>query len=248
VRAAAKTPDLEPKKWPSQRRSRETFDAIVEAATWLLAERGYAGTTTNHIAERAGVNIASLYEYFPGKDAIVAQVAERLVERVMARLAEAAAEVLAAEDDEAVRRWIEQIHAIVGREGRLVAVFLYQVPYTGQLAPIQAVGARLLEFSQQVRGRAGDFLRREVSDAALHLLINLVTSTIMQCILEPPDDVTERELLDELVLRVEEWLRGPGPAPHAVPDGPPGRPRSAARPRSRNRRTAGSRSRPIARS
>jgi len=54
-----------------------------EQARRLLPELGYAGTTTNHIAERAGVNVASLYEYFPGKDAIVAQVAERLVERVL---------------------------------------------------------------------------------------------------------------------------------------------------------------------
>lgn len=248
MRAAAKTPDLEPKKLPSQRRSRETFDAIVEAATWLLAEWGYARTTTNHIAERAGVNIASLYEYFPGKDAVVAQVAERLVERVMARLAEAAADVLAADDDDAVRLWIEQIHAIVGREGRLVAVFLYQVPYTGQLEPIQAVGARLLEFSQEVRERAGSFVRRDLSDAGLHLLINLVTSTIMQCILEPPDDVSEGELLDELVRRVEEWLRGPGPRRQPSQEGTPGHPPSAARRRSRKRRTDGSRSRPIARS
>lgn len=222
----AKALDLQPKKRPSQRRSRETFDAIVEACTWLLPRRGYAGTTTNHMAERAGVNIASLYEYFPGKDAVVTQVAERLVERVMARLAEAAAEVLEADEDEAVRLWIEGIHAIVGREGRLVAVFLYQVPYTNQLAPIQAVNARLLEFSQQVRDRAGGFVRRELTDAGLHLLINLVTSTILQCVLEPPGDVSERELLDELVLRVEEWLRGPADS----------------------RRRAGSRSRPTARS
>ena len=209
MHASAKPLDLEPKKRPGQRRSRETFDALVEACTWLLPERGYAGTTTNHIAARAGVNIASLYEYFPGKDAIVAQVAERLVQRVLDRLAEAAAGVMAAGEDDAVRLWIERIHDIVAREKELVAVFLYQVPYTHQLEPIQAIGVRLLEFSQQVRWHAGGFVRRELSDPALHLLINLVTSTIMQCVLEPPAGVTPRELLDELIRRVEEWVRGP---------------------------------------
>src|SRR4029450_5762363 len=118
--------DLAPKKRPSQRRSRETVEAPVDACTGLLPELGYAGTTTNHIAERAGVNIASLYEYFPGKDAIVAQVAERLVERVLARLADAADEVMAAGGDDAVRLWIERIHEIVFRERELVAVFVYQ--------------------------------------------------------------------------------------------------------------------------
>jgi len=199
--------DLEPRKWPSQERSRATFDAVVDACTLLLPERGYAGTTTNHIAERAGVNIASLYEYFPGKDAIVAQVAERLVERVLARLARGAARVMDGGEEQAVRRWIELIHATVAREKDLVAVFLYQIPYTDQLAPIEAIGARLLEFSQQVRRHAGGFVRDDFNDATLHLVINLVTSTIMQLVLDPPRDVTRRELLDELIRRVEDWIR-----------------------------------------
>jgi AcrR family transcriptional regulator len=208
VQRASQLPDLRPKKRPSQRRSRETFEALVEACAWLLAKRGYAGTTTNHIAERAGVNIASLYEYFPGKDAIVAQVAERLVERVLARLADGAAGVMASGENDAVRLWIEWIHDVVAQEKELVAVFLQQVPYTSQLEPIQAIGARLLELSQQVRWHAAGLIRRELSDPALHLLINLVTSTIMQCVMEPPADVTPRELLDELSRRVEEWVRG----------------------------------------
>jgi len=200
--------DLAPKKLPAQARSEATFDALVEACTWLLPRRGYAGTTTNHIAERAGVNVASLYEYFPGKDAIVAEVAARLVQRVLARLAVGAERSLRAPESDAVRIWIEWIHETVSREKALVSVFLYQVPYTDQLEPMKTIGARLLELSQQVRARAGGFLRPDFSDASLHLLINLVTSTIMQSVLDPPQDVSRRALLDELVRRVEEWIRG----------------------------------------
>jgi AcrR family transcriptional regulator len=179
----------------------------VDACTGLLPELGYAGTTTNHIARRAGVNVASLYEYFPGKDAVVAQVAERLVQRVLARLAQGVPRVMGARADDAVRLWIELIHDTVARERKLVSVFLYQVPYTNQLEPIQAIGGRLLGFSQQVRARAGGFVRADFSDAALHLLINLVTSTILQSVLDPPADVSRRELLAELTRRVEEWVR-----------------------------------------
>jgi AcrR family transcriptional regulator len=179
----------------------------VEACTGLLPERGYAGTTTNHIAERAGVNIASLYEYFPGKDAIVAQVAERLVQRVIGRIAHGSARVLRAREADAVRLWIGLIHDTVAREKQLVAVFLYQVPYTSQIEGVRTLSPRLLEFSQQVRRRAGGFVRPDFSDAALHLLINLVTSTIMQSVFDPPQDVTRRALLEELTLRVEDWIR-----------------------------------------
>jgi AcrR family transcriptional regulator len=198
---------FEPKKRPSQQRSRQTFDALVEACTGLLVERGYAGTTTNHIALRAGVGVASLYEYFPGKDAIVAQVAERLVERVLERLARGAARVMDGGEQAAVRRWIELVHDTVAGEKRLVAVFLYQVPYTNELAPIRALGARLLDFSQRVRAHAGGFVRADFSDATLHLLVNLVTSTIMQLVFDPPQDVSRRALLDELSRRAEDWIR-----------------------------------------
>jgi AcrR family transcriptional regulator len=207
VTRARKAFDFAPKKRPSQERAQATFDALVEACTWLLPRRGYAGTTTNHIARRAGVNIASLYEYFPGKDAIVAQVAERLVERVLGRLETGAAELARARERDAVRRWIELIHDTVAREKDLVAVFLNQVPYTNQLDPIRAIGARLVELSQNVQLRGGGSLRSDVSGASLHLLINLVTSTIMQIVQDPPQDVSERALLDELTRRVEGWLR-----------------------------------------
>jgi AcrR family transcriptional regulator len=199
--------EFAPKKRPAQERSQATFDALVQACTWLLPRLGYAGTTTNHIAARAGVNIASLYEYFPGKDAIVAQVAERLVERVLARLAEGAPRVAAAGEASAVRRWIELIHDTVAREKALIAVFLGQVPYTNQLDPIRDLGARLVAFSLDIRRHAGGLVRDDLTGASLHLLINLVTSTILQIVNDPPRDVSQRELLEELVRRVEIWTR-----------------------------------------
>lgn len=205
--ARRKLREFAPKKRPAQERSRATFDAVVQAATWLLPRLGYAGTTTNHIAARAGVNIASLYEYFPGKDAIVAQVAERLVDRVLARLAEGAPRVAAAGEANAVRRWIELIHDTVAREKALIAVFLGQVPYTNQLDPIRDLGARLVAFSLDIRRHAGGLVRDDLTGASLHLLINLVTSTILQIVNDPPRDVSQRALLEELVRRVELWTR-----------------------------------------
>jgi AcrR family transcriptional regulator len=199
--------DFEPKKRPVQRRSQQTFDALVEAATWLLPRRGYAGTTTNHIAERAGVSIASLYEYFPGKDAIVAQVAERFVARVLDRLTAAAIAVGAAPEEDAIRLWIEKIHETIARERDLIGVFTYQVPYTNRLDAMRAVSGRLLAFSRELQRQAGGRVRRELTPASLQLVVNLVTSTILQLVVEPLDEKTHRELLDELVARVEAWVR-----------------------------------------
>ncbi|WP_047489950.1 TetR/AcrR family transcriptional regulator [Terriglobus sp. TAA 43] len=59
-----------PRKQPSQERSRETVAVILEAAARILESRGLEGYNTNVVAEKAGVSIGSLYQYFPGKDAL----------------------------------------------------------------------------------------------------------------------------------------------------------------------------------
>jgi AcrR family transcriptional regulator len=63
-------PRLKPRKTPSQPRAAETVAAIIEAAAQMLETKGFEGFNTNAIAQRAGVSIGSLYQYFPGKDAL----------------------------------------------------------------------------------------------------------------------------------------------------------------------------------
>jgi len=61
---------------PRQQRALETVRAILEAAAEVMATEGMARATTNRIAERAGVSIGSLYQYFPNKEAILARLME----------------------------------------------------------------------------------------------------------------------------------------------------------------------------
>jgi len=70
------------RKTPKQKRSREMVERLLEATAATLAERGLDDTTTNHIAERAGVSIGSLYQYFPDKEAILEALMERVSEKV----------------------------------------------------------------------------------------------------------------------------------------------------------------------
>jgi AcrR family transcriptional regulator len=59
------------RKQPKQSRSNELVNAILQAAVQVLAEEGAQRFTTARVAERAGVSIGSLYQYFPNKAAIL---------------------------------------------------------------------------------------------------------------------------------------------------------------------------------
>jgi len=78
------------RKRPQQARSRATIDAILDAAAHILGERGWAGLTTNAVAEAAGASIGSLYQYFPDKLALIDAVRRRHFDDVLEVLRAAA--------------------------------------------------------------------------------------------------------------------------------------------------------------
>ena len=72
---------LTPRRTPRQVRAELTRERILAAAAHVFTEHGYAAGTTNRIAERARVSIGSLYQYFPNKDAILASLLVRHIDR-----------------------------------------------------------------------------------------------------------------------------------------------------------------------
>jgi AcrR family transcriptional regulator len=71
-------PAKTPRKRPVQARSKDTVEFVVEAAARVFRREGFAATT-NRIAREAGVSVGTLYEYFPNKQALLAELAERHV-------------------------------------------------------------------------------------------------------------------------------------------------------------------------
>lgn len=64
-------PQISSRKQPQQARSTELVAAILEAAVQVLAKEGAQRFTTARVAERAGVSVGSVYQYFPNKAAIL---------------------------------------------------------------------------------------------------------------------------------------------------------------------------------
>jgi AcrR family transcriptional regulator len=83
----ARSDTLLPRKVPTQPRAHATVEAILDATAKLLVEVGVDRLTTNAIAELSGINVASLYSYFPNKFAVLAALWDRMQERQRGLLA-----------------------------------------------------------------------------------------------------------------------------------------------------------------
>jgi len=65
------------RRMPTQKRSRERVERMLDCATQLISENGSDALRMSELAEKAGVSIGSLYQYFPDKAAIILTLAER---------------------------------------------------------------------------------------------------------------------------------------------------------------------------
>lgn len=71
---------LKPRKTPTQARSEATVDVIFKATIQVLLAEGGARLTTTRVAERAGVSVGTLYQYFPHKQALLYAVVQQHME------------------------------------------------------------------------------------------------------------------------------------------------------------------------
>ncbi|MCW5644779.1 MAG: TetR/AcrR family transcriptional regulator [Rhodoferax sp.] len=73
---------LAPRRNPSQSRSQVTVDAVLEATMQVLVKDGIRRLTTTRVAERAGVSVGTLYQYYPNKQSLLFAVLKRHLQRV----------------------------------------------------------------------------------------------------------------------------------------------------------------------
>ena len=120
----ATTPRSGLRKLPTQARSRARVEAILKAAGALLGEVGYDGVTTNLIAERAGVPVGSIYQFFETKDDIIAALVERFQTRIHKLVSEDLGAPSAAWDRHVfVAKLVDGIAGIQAEANAFVCVF-----------------------------------------------------------------------------------------------------------------------------
>ncbi|MGF6980347.1 AcrR family transcriptional regulator [Paraburkholderia sp. JPY465] len=82
TRIAKQQPKM--RKQPRQARSRATVETIFQSGARILSDEGWAGFTTNKVADLAGISIGSLYQYFPDKLSLVDAIRQRHLDDCLA--------------------------------------------------------------------------------------------------------------------------------------------------------------------
>lgn len=83
----ATTRNTRARKSPQQERSAAMVDKIIDAGARVLLEYGYDATSTNKIAQEAGISPGSLYYYFADKDGVVREVLDRFLRELATAVA-----------------------------------------------------------------------------------------------------------------------------------------------------------------
>lgn len=167
---------------PRQARSRATVDMIIDGTAEVLALRGYAGCTTNHIAEAAGVSIGSFYQYFSDKDAAVIEVANRVADESLAYSWDHTED---AETEEArINAWLSALAARAASQETLLRALFQEVPYIWSTPGVQRGMLGALDVVTQLDPRRDVDDRRQeraliVAKSVVTVLLEIATNSAL---------------------------------------------------------------------
>jgi len=203
-------PPIKPRKQASQRRSRAMVDALIEATARVLVREGFDGASTNRIAEVAGVSVGSLYQYYPGKEALVAAVIERHNQKTMNLARSALAEIALLPVEQAVRRLVAvaiEAHRI---DPRLHRVLAEQIPRAGRFEDLEESSRQIHALFKAYLESRRDQLPVDDLDLATFVCVTTIEALAHTAVLHhpkmPSDDVVQA-LVDETTRLVAGYLQ-----------------------------------------
>ena len=153
-------------------REKSTVRKIIDTATEIFAEVGFAGARVDEIASRAGVNKATIYYHIGGKEALYAAVLRDALSGEGAAIAETIDPALP--PDERLRRYIRKFHQIVQSRPLIPSIMLREAASGGKNFPPEVVGDFIAMFTALAQiledgARQGIFV--QTSPLLIHLMI-----------------------------------------------------------------------------
>ena len=196
---------FEPRKTPIQARSTVTVESIREATIQVLLSHGAERLTTTRVAERAGVSVGTLYQYYPNKQSLLFAVLEHHMNNVAAKVEAACESACHKPLAEMIKEMVEAfVDAKMERAD--ISVALYRV--SGEVG-----GPALIKrISQRSRKAVGAMLQTapDVRFPPDKFVVDIMLSAMagaMRSLLEAgPSPATVRKSREQLVLLCQSYM------------------------------------------
>ena len=195
-----------PRKIARQDRAQFTVDAILEAATRLFAEGGLDRVNTNQIAELAGVSVGSLYQYFPGKQAILGELIDRHSEQTIAMLAAKLSDLAARPIAAVLREIVEILLEADTIDLNLHRVFLDKLPDADRIEQRHGEIRRVTLAVRAVLEQRRSELRVADLDVGAVLLVHALEAVTNAVVFEFPERLRDPVLIDEITALATRYL------------------------------------------
>jgi AcrR family transcriptional regulator len=181
---------------------------LLDATELVLAGRGFAATTTNRIADAAGVSIGTLYHYFPSKESLIEAVVHRMWARELAVLAAHRTALAEGPLDVAVRAMVRDLVGVMARRRELYRRWYAEASHLGRLdeglemtaQAVAAVHAALVRRASELRPRNLAF--------AADLVVKMALAMIRTGARDYAREIRSGELATELSDMILRYLQG----------------------------------------
>jgi AcrR family transcriptional regulator len=171
-----------------------------------LAERGFAATTTNHIADAAGVSIGTLYHYFPSKEALIEAVVHRMWTRELAVLEAHGAALAEGPLDEAIRAIVHDLVAVMAARRDLYRRWYGEASHLGRLDEGLEITARAVAAVHAAFAHRAAALRPRNLAFAADLVVKIALAMIRTGARDYEREIASGELSTELADVIVRYL------------------------------------------
>ena len=204
--ASARPAHLNPRKTPRQARATVTLDAIFEATIQVLVADGPHRLTTTRVAQRAGVSVGTMYQYFPHKQALFYALNERYL-GVLAGKVEAAC---LAQRGAAIRQMVDALvttywHAKTERPEVTRALYRSVVEIDNE-SLLAAFASRVDAATANMLASASDATFEDIPTVNLTLLATVFGAVRNVFERNLPED-EQRAVQDQLIMMCHAYLQ-----------------------------------------
>ena len=196
---------FEPRKTPVQARSTVTVEAISEAAIQVLLRHGAERLTTTRVADRAGVSVGTLYQYYPNKQSLLFAVLEHHLNNVAARVEAACESACHKPLAEMIREMVEAfVDAKMERAD--ISVALYRVSAdVGGPALIKRISQRLRKAVETMLQTAPD-TKSPLDKFSIEIMLAAMAGAMRSLLENGPTSSTVRKSREQLVLLCQSYM------------------------------------------